>query len=292
VGFFSQALKDVLNRVQYGKPPITERQASFTGQLANFWQYYSWQFARDWGRVAGVATEVFTVLGLSGLVALWKSDRRAGLAGVALLGTLSLALVFYMNFKYGFSQYPDQPSLPREVRERDYFFVGSFAVFGAFVACGIGALMQSIVDGLRDRGTPATRWAAASPVLALALVPLLGNRVTASRAHETMARDFAWDILQSVEPYGILITAGDNDTFPLWYAQEVDGSDVKQIYEAIEKARENKGKPNVIILDTIKGKGCTFAEHELYNHHMSVSKEQMEEAINVLSAKIGKRVIE
>jgi hypothetical protein len=223
VGFFSQALKDVLNRVQYGKPPITERQATFTGQLANFWQYYSWQFARDWGRVAGVATAVFTVLGLSGLVALWKSDRRAGLAGVALLGTLSLALVFYMNFKYGFSQYPDQPSLPREVRERDYFFVGSFAVFGAFVACGIGALMQSIVDGLRDRGTATTRWAAASPVLALALVPLLGNRVTASRAHETMARDFAWDILQSVEPYGILITAGDNDTFPLWYAQEVEG---------------------------------------------------------------------
>ena len=60
-------------------------------------------------------------------------------------------------------------------------------------------------------------------MLALAFVPLLGNRLTASRAHETMARDFAYDILNSVEPYGILITAGDNDTFPLWYAQEVEG---------------------------------------------------------------------
>jgi hypothetical protein len=109
------------------------------------------------------------------------------------------------------------------VRERDYFFVGSFAVYGAFVACGLGALMQSIVDGLRHRGTEAGRWAAASPVLALALVPLLGNHATASRAHETMARDFAYDMLNSVEPYGILITAGDNDTFPLWYAQEVEG---------------------------------------------------------------------
>ena len=223
VGFFSQALKDVLNRVQYGKPGLGERQASFTGQLANFWQYFSWQFARDWGRLAGVATAIFTVLGLSGLLALWKSDRRAGIAGVALLGTLSVGLVFYMNFKYGYSQYLDQPSLAREVRERDYFFIGSFAVFGAFVACGLGALMQSIVDGLRDRGTTTARWAAASPVLALAFVPLLGNRATASRAHETMARDFAYDILNSVEPYGILITAGDNDTFPLWYAQEVEG---------------------------------------------------------------------
>jgi hypothetical protein len=223
IGFFSQALKDVLNRVQYGKPALGDRQASFAGQLGNFWQYYSWQFARDWGRLSGVATAVFTVVGLSGLWALWKSDRRAGLAGLALVGTLSLGLVFYMNFKYGYSQYPNQPSLPREVRERDYFFIGSFAVYGAFVACGLGALMQSIVDGLRDRGSATSRWAAASPVLLLAFVPLFGNRVTASRAHETMARDFAYDILNSVEPYGILITAGDNDTFPLWYAQEVEG---------------------------------------------------------------------
>jgi hypothetical protein len=223
VGFLSQALQDVLNRVQYGKPPLSQRQATFAAQLANFWQYFSWQFARDWGRLAGVATVLFTALGLSGLWALWKSDRRAGMAALALLATLSVGLVFYMNFKYGFSQYPGEPSLPREVRERDYFFIGSFAVFGAFVALGFGALMKLIVEFVRDRGTPQSRWALASPVLVLALIPLFGNRLTASRANETLARDFAYDILQSVEPYGILITAGDNDTFPLWYAQEVEG---------------------------------------------------------------------
>jgi hypothetical protein len=223
VGFLSQALQDVLNRVQYGKPPLSQRQASFTAQLANFWQYFSWQFARDWGRVGAAATGLFTVLGLTGLWELWKRDRRAGIAGVALLATLSLGLVYYMNFKYGFSQYPGEPSLPREVRERDYFFVGSFAVYGAFVALGFGAVMRRIVEFLGDSGTSTTRWAMASPILALALIPLLGNRITASRAHETTPRDFAYDILQSVEPYGILITAGDNDTFPLWYAQEVEG---------------------------------------------------------------------
>ena len=222
VGFLSQALQDVLNRVQYGKPPLTERQATFTSQLNNFWQYHSWQFAKDWGRLGAVATSIFTLLGLGGLWALWKSDRRAGSAALALLGTLSLGLVYYMNFKYGYSQYPGE-DLPREVRERDYFFIGSFAVFGAFVALGLGALMRAIADFLRDRGTPLSRWAAASPVLALALIPLFGNRITASRANETLARDFAHDILESVEPYGILITAGDNDTFPLWYAQEVEG---------------------------------------------------------------------
>jgi hypothetical protein len=60
-------------------------------------------------------------------------------------------------------------------------------------------------------------------VLLLGFIPLIGNHATASRAHETAARDFAVDLLESVEPYGILITAGDNDTFPLWYAQEVEG---------------------------------------------------------------------
>jgi len=223
IGLFSQALQDLLNRVQYGKPALTERQASFGGQLANFWQYFGWQFARGWGRFAGIATALFALLGLSGLWTLWKSDRRAGLAAAALLGVLTLGLVFYMNFKYGFSQYPDQPSLPREVRQRDYFFMGSFSAFGVFVALGLGGLMQGIVAFLRDRGTPKGQWAAASVVLLLALVPLLANRVSASRSGETMARDFAYDILQSVEPYGILITAGDNDTFPLWHAQEVEG---------------------------------------------------------------------
>ena len=152
-------------------------------------------------------------------------DATAGPASprLALLGTLTVGLVYYMNFKYGFSQYPDQPSLPREVRERDYFFIGSFSAFGVFVALGLGAADAGIVEFLRDRGTRTAAGPRRAWCSRLALIPLLGNRVTASRADETMARDFAHDILQSVEPYGILITAGDNDTFPLWYAQEVEG---------------------------------------------------------------------
>src|SRR5438876_11151138 len=82
--------------------------------------------------------------------------------------------------------------------------------------------MEWAAEWLEDREPdPERRWRFATPLLLLALIPLAGNRLTASRAGETLARDFASDILQSVEPYGILVTAGDNDTFPLWYAQGV-----------------------------------------------------------------------
>jgi hypothetical protein len=217
VGLFSQALSDVLNRVQYGKPPITQRQASLVAQFEMYWQYFSWQFARDWGGLAAIVTAVFTVTGLSGLWALLKRDRRAGIAALAMFGTLTVALIFYLNFRYGYSLYLDQfpRSEDHEVRERDYFFLCSFAFFGTLVAAGLGVAAQTAATRFRSR-------LAAIPVLALGLIPLFGNRITASRADEMIAHDFARDLLESVEPYGILITAGDNDTFPLWYAQEVE----------------------------------------------------------------------
>ena len=66
-------------------------------------------------------------------------------------------------------------------------------------------------------------FALASPVLAIAFVPLASNWSSASRRGETATATFAHDLLNSVEPYAILVTYGDNDTFPLWYAQEVEG---------------------------------------------------------------------
>jgi len=217
VGFFSRALMDVLNRVQYGKPPVTDRQANIVDQFANYWQYFTWQFSRDWTSLRPLITAVFAITGLSGLWTLIKKDRRAGIAALAMILTLTVALVWYLNFKYGFSRHPEIPGNDtHEVRERDYFFICSFAFFGTVVAAGLGSLAQTATEVLRTR-------LAAIPVLALALLPLLGNRLTASRAGEYVARDFAIDLLESVEPYGILVTAGDNDTFPLWYAQEVEG---------------------------------------------------------------------
>src|SRR5207244_2480675 len=92
-----------------------------------------------------------------------------------------------------------------------------------WVAMGLAAGLEAVSDWFRERQPDAMRrWVYGTPLLAVALIPLVGNRLTASRKGETLARDFASDLLQSVEPYGVLVTAGDNDTFPLWYAQEVE----------------------------------------------------------------------
>ncbi len=220
-----QALWDVLTRQQYGKPPVTQRQATLVAQIGMWIQYFTWQWGRDFpaGLQRALAV-IFGTLGLLGAWRHWQADRRRALAMTALVLTFTLLLIFYLNFKYGFSQMLDRPQLPREVRERDYFFLGSFALWGVWVGMGLATLMEWLAEAF-ERAEPVVerRWLRATPVLLLALIPLWGNHLTASRKGETLARDFAWDMLQSVEPYGILVTAGDNDTFPLWYAQEVEG---------------------------------------------------------------------
>src|SRR6266704_2092516 len=232
------ALKAVLTREQFGKPSIFDNPMFPPGpdnpghtlvlygqQLLNYVQYFTWQFGRDW--LAGVQRAlavVFAALGLLGARRQWRAERRAALAMTTLVVTLTAALVFYLNFRWGFSQPYGGPGLEHEVRERDYFFIASFAVWGIWVGVGLAVVMEWIQEGLAQRGPSAgQRWAWSAPVLLVALIPLAGNRLTASRAGETMARDYARDVLQSVDPYALVVTAGDNDTFPLWYAQEVEG---------------------------------------------------------------------
>ncbi|MGH7522694.1 MAG: glycosyltransferase family 117 protein [Gemmatimonadales bacterium] len=221
-GFFSQALSDVLNRLQYGKPPVSQRMSPLGAQLGMYWHYWSWQWAKDIGALSGLATGLFTALCAWGLGILLKRDRRAGVTAAILLFTLTLLLIYYLNFRYMFT-YPNVSPDDREVRERDYFYVASFAFVGVLLAAGFAAAVRATGEWLGDRVNEHRRWIAGTPVFALALIPLLGNRLSAPRNHETLASDFAVDMLQSVAPYGILITAGDNDTFPLWFAQEVLG---------------------------------------------------------------------
>ena len=218
-----ETLRAVLNREQYQKGPLVPRQADILWQYANYIQYFSWQFGRDWdASVRNGLAYLFAGLGLLGGVWHWRKDRRGAAALTALMLTVTVLLVFYLDFKYGYSIRPGE-NLLREVRERDYFFVASFQLWGVWVALGFGAVLHWGAGFFGERLAGNAKWVPAAPALLLCLVPLIGNRLSASRAGETLPRDVAVDILQSVEPYGILITAGDNDTFPLWYAQEVEG---------------------------------------------------------------------
>lgn len=65
-----------------------------------------------------------------------------------------------------------------------------------------------------------------------------------------------------------------------WYIQSIDGHNIEEINDAVIKANDIKGKPSMIVLNTLKGKGCTFAENELYNHHMVFNDEKINEAID------------
>ncbi len=220
------ALAASLRREQYAKPPVTTRQAPFGHQLYNFFQYFDWQWARGAspepvpGNTRLVFTVLFLALGLAGLWAAWKADPVLFAYLATLVGVLTVGLVFYLNFKYGYALAPPGIGLAqREVRERDYFFVAAFLVWGMLAGVGLTWAWGAVASAARG----ARPWLATSPVLLIALIPLVMNHAWASRRGDWAARDWAYDLLMSVEPYGVLFTNGDNDTFPLWYVQEVEG---------------------------------------------------------------------
>ena len=203
-----------INRDQYGKPSVMDRQVSFGAQLDMWWLYFKWQWLRDphgnTPYVQLLLALLLFALGAYGATVHWRWDRPSCIYWATFMFTLTILLVYYMNFKYGFSQAPDLgDSVPREVRDRDYFYLWSFSAWGVWVGIAIGAIWRRTRYGVG--------------LLASAAVPLISNWSAASRRNDIVARDWAVDILNSVEPYGVIVTGGDNDTFPLWYAQYVEG---------------------------------------------------------------------
>jgi hypothetical protein len=212
-----------VNRVQYGKPELKDRQAPPAAQIGMWWLYFKWQWLRDPHNTQSAMQDVlallFLALGIAGGVVHYRRDRASFWFFGPLIATVTVALVFYMNFKYGASQSPELTDVPREVRDRDYFYLWSYSAWSVWAALGLVAMWRF----LAERAGPTPRWSTTAPVLLLGAIPLVGNFRAASRAGEWATREWARDVLNSVEPYGILITGGDNDTFPLWYAQEVEG---------------------------------------------------------------------
>ena len=151
------------------------------------------------------------ILGLLGLVYQFKRDRRDWMVVGAYFFFTGIAITLYLN------QAPYQP------RERDYSYVGSFYAFSIWIGIGVMALFEFLSKRMKQgNDKPAI---AVSVIVAL-LAPVLMAHAEwddHDRSKRTTTRDLAIDYLESCPKNAILFTNGDNDTFPLWYAQEVEG---------------------------------------------------------------------
>jgi hypothetical protein len=149
------------------------------------------------------------ILGLIGLFYQYKKDDRDFLVTFLLFFFTGMAIVFYLN------QAGNQP------RERDYAYVGSFYVFAVWIGLGVMQVKEWLQKFL---GSPGSNYAAGLVCL-LAVPVLMASQEwdDHDRSKKTLARDLAKDYLESCAPNAILFSYGDNDTYPLWYAQEVEG---------------------------------------------------------------------
>ena len=152
------------------------------------------------------------LLGLLGLFVQYRRNRRDAIVTGLLFFFTGWAVVIYLN------QAGLQP------RERDYAFAGSFYVFAIWIGLGVIGVQQLITRYVRRLPLPAAPWAAGA--LCLLAVPVLMASQEwddHDRSKKTLARDLAVDYLESCPPNAILFSFSDNDTYPIWYAQEVEG---------------------------------------------------------------------
>lgn len=148
-------------------------------------------------------------LGLVGMFYHFQSDWRRASTVMVLFIVTGVAIVFYLN------QFPFQP------RERDYAYTGSFFAFSIWVGIGATSLLLMLSNLIRHRA--AQIGAASVILLAVPAWMTYQNWDDKDRSLQYVAPDYAYNLLNSVAPNAILFTNGDNDTFPLWYLQDVEG---------------------------------------------------------------------
>ncbi len=203
-------------------------------------RYFMWQFVgkasdvQDAGWISGVADRgpppgttpseqssqngyffLPLLLGLIGMAVHVQRDWRRALAVGVLFLVTGIGIILYLN------QTPFQP------RERDYSYVASFFAFSLWIGIGATGLVELATDALKRQGAGLQRIVGLAVALAM-LVAVPGwmtveNWYDHDRSGRRIASDFARNLLESTAPNAILFTNGDNDTFPLWYMQEVKG---------------------------------------------------------------------
>jgi len=156
------------------------------------------------------------LLGLFGAFYHFNRDWRRAFSVFTLFFVTGIGIIIYLN------QTPMQP------RERDYSYVGSFLAFSLWIGIGAGGILQMVYESIKDTMASAAQTV---PLLGTALLVFLTvpgwmtleNFGDHDRSENYVARDYAHNMLTSVEDDAIIFTNGDNDTYPLWYLQEVEG---------------------------------------------------------------------
>lgn len=245
------AFKGFLERKQYGRVSMVERMFKRRGTWANqlgrhprmgFWSF----FEQEWGLKSGpvdidnpnnraMHPPVFLLLFLMGLLGVGYLSALYWRVGVPIFVILFLAtvgLVVYMNFADGTHYNPtsaDQAYL--EVRDRDYFFTTGFAMFGICIGLGVAAFMRIFLEPKSKLWKPVVIISSGVFLFALPAKTLMANYWLNDRSRNYIPNDYAYNMLNSCDPNGVLFTYGDNDTFPLWCLQEAYSvrTDVKVI---------------------------------------------------------------
>lgn len=235
---YTEALS-YMNREQYGDFPIFKRrytnepaqQGVFTNYSSDldfflnyqmdhmFNRYFFWNYVGraskvqdsgvDWTRLYGIPF----LIGLFGIYFQFRKDWKMGWVFMVAFILLGLLTAFYQN------QQEPQP------RERDYFYVGAFFVYSMWIAYGVRGILDMISELVKNPASVKALKAFTIVVLFL-LIPVnmyARNHWENDRSRNFVPWDYAYNMLQSCEPNAILFTNGDNDTFPLWYLQSVEG---------------------------------------------------------------------
>ena len=256
-------LESYLNREQYGDFPTFKRRfateshqkivySNYSSDLNFFYsyqmnhmmtRYWLWNFAgrEGWKQDDGANIAPFNGIGNT-IGALFGNIRFGGdvkdsLFGIPfLIGLLGIYFHFKKDWKMAsvfmimfillgyltaFYQNQQEP----QPRERDYFYVGAFFVYAIWIAIGVRGLLDLVQTKIKNG---VLQKAALAGVLTLAVIfipvrMIQANYFTHDRSINWVPWDYSYNILQSVAANGILFTNGDNDTFPLWYLQDVEG---------------------------------------------------------------------
>jgi len=168
------------------------------------------------------------LLGVLGMIYHGYKDQRLAFSVMTLFIMTGYAIIIYLN--------QDNP----QPRERDYSYVGSFFAFSIWIGIGASAIGEKITEWISEKEI-ATRFISLAIILQLIFIPgvmLRANYDSHDRSGNYVAWDYSYNLLQSCGPNGVIFTNGDNDTFPLWYLQEV------------EKVRTDVAVVNLSLLNT------------------------------------------